>query len=80
MSKPGDVLLRVDLTQTRSLSQMLRAQVDLSRAEEARLLTEREGGTAIKFPAELLERAKTDRELAENLSDSGASSMPGGKA
>jgi HlyD family type I secretion membrane fusion protein len=65
--KIGDVLLRLDPTQTRSLSQMLRAQVDLSRAEEARLLTERDGGTTINFPAELQERAKTDPELAENL-------------
>jgi HlyD family type I secretion membrane fusion protein len=63
----GDVLLRLDPTQTRALSQMLRAQVDLSRAEEARLLTERDGGTTINFPAELQERAKTDPELAENL-------------
>ena len=46
----GDVLLRLDPTQTRSLSQMLRAQVDLARAEEARMLTERDGGTAIKVP------------------------------
>jgi HlyD family type I secretion membrane fusion protein len=65
--KLGDVLLRLDPTQTRSLSQMLRAQVDLARAEEARMLTERDGGAAIRFPADLLERAKTERDLAETL-------------
>ena len=37
----GDVLLRLDPTQTRALSQMLHAQVDLSRAEQARMMTER---------------------------------------
>src|SRR4051794_9281748 len=63
----GDVLLRLDPTQTRSLAQMLRAQVDLSMAEEARMLTERDGGATIKFPPQLLERAKTERDLAETL-------------
>lgn len=63
----GDVLLRLDPTQTRALSQMLHAQVDLSRAEQARMLTEREGGETIKFPAELLDRARIDPELAEML-------------
>jgi HlyD family type I secretion membrane fusion protein len=63
----GDVLLRLDPTQTHSLSQMLRAQVDLSMAEEARMLTERDGGTSIRFPPELLKRAKTDRDLYETL-------------
>ena len=63
----GDVLLRLDPTQTRSLVQMLQAQVDLSRAEEARLLTERDGSTTIRFPAELLERAQKARDLSETL-------------
>lgn len=63
----GDVLLRLDPTQTRALSQMLHAQVDLSRAEQARMLTEREGAETIKFPAELLDRARIDPELAETL-------------
>jgi HlyD family secretion protein/epimerase transport system membrane fusion protein len=63
----GDVLLRLDPTQTRSLAQMLRAQVDLSLAEEARMLAERDGLAAIKFPPQLLERGKTERDLAETL-------------
>lgn len=63
----GDVLLRLDPTQTRALSQMLHAQVDLSRAEQARMLTEREGGETIRFPVEMLNRARIDPELAETI-------------
>ncbi|EWY39223.1 hemolysin secretion protein D [Skermanella stibiiresistens SB22] len=63
----GDVLVRLDPTQTRSLAQMLRAQVDLALAEEARMLAERDDGKEIKFPATLLERAKTEPELADTM-------------
>lgn len=63
----GDVLVRLDPTQTRSLYQMLHAQVDLSRAEQARMLAEREGRETINFPDEMLDRARIDPELSETL-------------
>ncbi|WP_158043591.1 HlyD family type I secretion periplasmic adaptor subunit [Skermanella pratensis] len=63
----GDVLVRLDPTQTRSLAQMLRAQVDLAKAEEARMLAERDGLNDIRFPADLIGRARTERELAETM-------------
>lgn len=63
----GDVLVRLDPTQTRSLAQMLRAQVDLAKAEEARMLAERDGLEEIRFPADLVERSRTERDLAETM-------------
>ena len=63
----GDVLLRLDPTQTRSLLPDAARPGRSVTAEEARMLTERDGGAAIRFPAELLERAKTERDLAETL-------------
>ncbi|UEM21554.1 HlyD family type I secretion periplasmic adaptor subunit [Skermanella mucosa] len=63
----GDVLVRLDPTQTRSLAQMLRAQVDLAKAEEARMLAERDGLPDIRFPADMIERARTERDLAETM-------------
>jgi HlyD family type I secretion membrane fusion protein len=63
----GDVLLRLDPTQTQSLVDMLRAQVDLGQAEEARMIAERTGARQIGFPPELLERARVEPDLATIL-------------
>jgi multidrug efflux pump subunit AcrA (membrane-fusion protein) len=64
----GDVLLRLDPTQSRAMSQMLQGQVDAGRAEEARLLAEREGARALAFPSDLHARARTETSLSELLS------------
>jgi HlyD family type I secretion membrane fusion protein len=56
----GDVLLRLDPTQTQSLVDMLRGQVDLGQAEEARMIAERTGARSVEFPSQLLERARTE--------------------
>ena len=63
----GDVLLRLDPTQTQSLVDMLRGQVDLGQAEEVRMIAERTGAPSIDFPPELLERARVEPDLATIL-------------
>ena len=62
-----DVLLRLDPTQTQSLVDMLRGQVDLGQAEEARMIAERTGAPSIGFPPELLKRARVEPDLATIL-------------
>ena len=64
----GDVLLRLDSTQTQSLVDMLRGQVDLGLAEEARMIAERTGARSVEFPPQLLERARTEPGPASILS------------
>ena len=56
----GDILLRLDPTQKQSLVDMLRGQVDLGQAEEARMIAERTGARSVEFPPQLLERARTE--------------------
>ena len=64
----GDVLLRLDPTQTQSLVDMLHGQVDLGQAEEARMIAERTGARSVEFPSQLLERARTEPGTAAILS------------
>jgi HlyD family type I secretion membrane fusion protein len=63
----GDVVLQLDRTQTQSLVDMLRSQVDLGRAEEVRMIAERTGAGAVSFPPDLLERAGVEPDLATIL-------------
>lgn len=64
----GDILLRLDPTQKQSLVDMLRGQVDLGQAEEARMIAERTGARFVEFPPQLLERARTEPGPASILS------------
>ncbi|WP_044436875.1 biotin/lipoyl-binding protein [Skermanella aerolata] len=64
----GDALLRLDPTQTQSLVDMLRNQVDLGQAEEARMIAERTGARSVEFPSQLLEHARTEPGPASILS------------
>ena len=52
----GDVLIRLDDTQSSSASQALRGIVDGFRALDARLSAERAGSERIEFPKDLLDR------------------------
>jgi len=51
-----DVLFRLEPTQARANSDMLRKQLDAALAQEARLIAELDGRMAISFPAEILNR------------------------
>jgi HlyD family type I secretion membrane fusion protein len=64
----GDIVLRLDPTQKQSLVDMLRGQVDLGQAEEARMIAERTGARSLEFPPQLLERARTEPGPASILS------------
>jgi HlyD family type I secretion membrane fusion protein len=64
----GDIVLRLDPTQKQSLVDMLRGQVDLGQAEEARMIAERTGAPSVEFPSQLLERARTEQGPAAILS------------
>ena len=64
----GDIVLRLDPTQKQSLVDMLRGQVDLGQAEEARMIAERTGARSVEFPPQLLERARTEPGPASILS------------
>ncbi len=55
----GDVLLRLDTTQSRSELERVNAQLTTARAREARLLAERDGLEQIRFP----EDVKMDAEV-----------------
>jgi HlyD family secretion protein len=61
----GQPLLQLDDTRARSTVQVLQVQLWEAEALEARLLTERDSGEAIKFPLKLTEAAKRDPSLAE---------------
>jgi HlyD family secretion protein len=66
VAREGDVLLRLDDTQTASTAEALRGTVDGFRALDARLTAERDGEAAIRFPADLLARRGEPR-VAEIL-------------
>lgn len=52
----GDVLIRLEDTHARAMYDIVRAELDAARAEEARLVAERDDRDAIAFPEDLLER------------------------
>jgi HlyD family secretion protein len=62
--KLGDVLLRLDDTITRANLAIVVKNLDELAARQARDEAERDGATAIEFPPDLLERAKTSPEIA----------------
>lgn len=64
--REGDVLLRLDDTQTASNAEALRGTVDGYRALDARLTAERDDLPAIRFPADLVARRGEPR-VAEIL-------------
>jgi HlyD family type I secretion membrane fusion protein len=53
----GEVLFRLDLTQPKAGYELQRNQLDSAIAQEARLISERDGKDQIAFPQELLDRA-----------------------
>jgi HlyD family secretion protein len=55
--RQGQVLFRLEPTQARANSDMLRKQLNAALAQEARLLAERDGKAEISFPAEIQERS-----------------------
>ena len=63
----GEVLMRLDPSTIRSNLAVIRAQPNGWRARQARLEAERDLGTRITFPADLLETAATDPDLADVL-------------
>ncbi len=56
--KQGQVLARMNNTQTKAQAEILRSQLDTAQAIQARLLAERDGVAQPAFPPELLGRAK----------------------
>jgi protease secretion system membrane fusion protein len=64
--KAGQVLLRMDSVVAKSQADITRGQYLTSRATEARLLAERDGKSAVTFPAELL-ALKNDPRAAEMM-------------
>src|SRR3954468_9093575 len=64
--KEGDILLRLDETVTRSNLAIVTKGLDELYARRARLESERDGVTAIKFPPDLLER-QSDPGVAASL-------------
>jgi len=65
MVKAGDVLFRLEPTQARANSDLLRKQLNAALAQEARLRAELDGRSAIAFPDELLAaRARPDAAAA----------------
>jgi HlyD family secretion protein len=63
----GDVLLRLDDTQTRANLAMVSQSLDELRSRKARLEAERDGAAAVVFPAGLEERAGQGGEVARTL-------------
>lgn len=63
----GEVLMRLDPSTIRSNLTVIRAQLNEWRARQARLEAERDLATRIAFPADLLETAATDPDLADVL-------------
>jgi len=59
--KAGQVLLRLDDTQSGASNEMLQNRYDALRAEYARLTAEREGADALTFPPELTSRRDEPR-------------------
>src|SRR3954471_479904 len=64
--KAGDVVVRLDDTQTRANLAIITKSLDELAARQARDQAERDGAKAVVFPAELLARAQ-DREVAQVL-------------
>ena len=62
----GQILLRLDPTRAQASLAIVQSQLDVLRAQETRLLAERDGRDAMRFPAELLARAQ-DANVAELL-------------
>src|SRR5258707_9023381 len=56
--KQGDILVRLDDTVTRSNLAIVTKGLDELYARKARLESERDGSSTVKFPADLLARAK----------------------
>lgn len=65
--KAGQVLVRMNEVQARSLAEMTRGQYFTARAAEARLIAERDSKKTVTFPPEL-ESAKSDLRVASNIS------------
>jgi protease secretion system membrane fusion protein len=65
--KAGQVLIRMNAVNAKANSEITDVQMSSMRATEARLLAEREGRDAIVFPKDLLERKKTDMQLAGTM-------------
>ena len=65
--KAGQVLLRLDDSQVRADLALLQGRYDDARAEQARLVAERDGASAITFPPDLVARAAHDGEAAAAL-------------
>jgi HlyD family secretion protein len=63
----GDVLLRLDDTQTRANLAIITRNLDEFGARQARLETEKDGADSIRFPAELVARETTDPVVAHLL-------------
>lgn len=66
--RQGDVLVRLNETTTHAQAAVLRSQLISSMAIQARLLAERDGLTAPQFPRELLDKEKTEPEVAAAIS------------
>ncbi|MBK1693701.1 hemolysin secretion protein D [Chromatium weissei] len=62
----GDVLLRMDDTESRAQLEIARGKFWARRAEEARLIAERDNAEKVVFPADLLE-AKNDPRVEEAM-------------
>ena len=62
----GQVLIRLDDTQPRTALELLVDEEDAFTAQEARLIAERDGGSIISFPQELLARGH-DPKVAEAI-------------
>ena len=63
----GDVVVRLDATQTKANAAVYSKSLDELRARKASLEAEKDGANSILFPDELLEREKTDAEVAHIL-------------
>ncbi len=61
----GQLLVRLDDTHPRATLALLRGRHDSARAQEARLLAERDGAPDIAFPADLSARAAAERDAAD---------------
>jgi membrane fusion protein, protease secretion system len=65
--KAGQVLVRMNDVQAKSVAEMTRVQYFTARAAEARLIAERDGKKTIAFPPEL-EKARNDPRVGNNIS------------
>lgn len=69
--KAGDVLLRLNDTDTRAQLDIVRGQYAVVKATEARLLAERDGKGILVFPTELVQAAVSDHRTAEAIGAQG---------